>query len=301
MDADEARRYTLGAGSDFGAIEIPDTGNESTFMIAPIASPERDPTATEGISGLDDNMDSHMDDHMDDDDNGPLGGMDDDDDDDDHMNEPMDPPGFDTDEDNETNHPIENFGFDTSRVEERTRSHITSMAPRRTASKKRKAGKKISRHGIEYPSLPSSVVKRLATTLAKTAGFKGKISPDTLDEMMQASDWFFEQLGDSLSAYAKHAGRTTINDSDIITLMRRFVIYTVFLMGGRSPFSYSTYVDILRYRQRQTNATTTPFALAQRHLPRELLQELRMPVPIPSKAPRKKARRADVEGEEEVT
>jgi hypothetical protein len=32
-------------------------------------------------------------------------------------------------------------------------------------------------------------------------------------------------------------------------------------------------------RQRQTNATTTPFALAQRYLPRELLQELRMAQP----------------------
>ena len=44
-----------------------------------------------------------------------------------------------------------------------------------------------------------------------------------------------------------------------------------------------------RYRQRQTSASTTPFALAQRHLPRELLQELRMPAPPPTKAPRKKA------------
>lgn len=33
------------------------------------------------------------------------------------------------------------------------------------------------------------------------------------------------------------------------------------------------------YRQRQINATTTPFALAQRHLPRELLQDLRMAPP----------------------
>ncbi|KAH8162061.1 hypothetical protein CIB48_g6165 [Xylaria polymorpha] len=93
---------------------------------------------------------------------------------------------------------------------------------------------------------------------------------------MQATDWFFEQLGDDLSAYAKHAGRKTIDESDMITLMRR---------------------------QRQTNASTTPFALAQRYLPRELLQELRMPVPIPSKGPRKKTRHGDAEGEEheEVT
>jgi hypothetical protein len=32
-------------------------------------------------------------------------------------------------------------------------------------------------------------------------------------------------------------------------------------------------------RQRQTNAATTPFSLAQRFLPRELLQELRMVPP----------------------
>lgn len=33
------------------------------------------------------------------------------------------------------------------------------------------------------------------------------------------------------------------------------------------------------YRQRQTNSTTTPFSLAQKNLPRELLQELRMVTP----------------------
>ena len=54
-------------------------------------------------------------------------------------------------------------------------------------------------------------------------------------------------------------------------------------------------------RQRQTSASTTPFALAQRHLPRELLQELRMPVPAPTKAPRKKARRIEVDDEEDAT
>lgn len=30
-------------------------------------------------------------------------------------------------------------------------------------------------------------------------------------------------------------------------------------------------------RQRQVNASTTPFSLAQKYLPRELLQEIRMP------------------------
>lgn len=49
------------------------------------------------------------------------------------------------------------------------------------------------------------------------------------------------------------------------------------------------------YRQRQTNATTTPFSLAQKYLPRELLQELRM-VP-PSKL--KKGRQLDRVDEEQ--
>jgi hypothetical protein len=40
---------------------------------------------------------------------------------------------------------------------------------------------------------------------------------------MQASDWFFEQLGEDLQAYAKHAGRKTIDESDVLTLMKRQV------------------------------------------------------------------------------
>ncbi|KAI0967835.1 centromere kinetochore component CENP-T-domain-containing protein [Xylaria arbuscula] len=257
LDADEARRQTIGGDSVFGAIEIPDLGNESTFMMAPVESPVRDPTTTGGLGDLGS-------------DNGLLDDAanvnDYDDDDDDHVNEPMDIPDFDSEE--ELGNALED---NIHTIEETTaQSRTTNLAPSRGTLRKR--GKKKSRYGIEYPSLPVGVVKRLATTCAKTAGSKGKIGPDTLDAIMQATDWFFEQLGDDLSAFAKHAGRKTIDESDMIALMRR---------------------------QRQTNASTTPFALAQRHLPRELLQELRMPVPVLSKAPRKKARRVDVEGEEQ--
>ncbi|KAL1875140.1 hypothetical protein VTK73DRAFT_10277 [Phialemonium thermophilum] len=133
--------------------------------------------------------------------------------------------------------------------------------------KKRKRVARISKYGIEYPTLPPSVVKRLAQTFAQTSGVKSKISSDTLAAIMQASDWFFEQLGDDLQAYAKHAGRKTIDESDVLTLMRR---------------------------QRQINSSTTVFSLAQRYLPRELLQELRMPPPIPPKIRRKgKSREED--------
>jgi histone H3/H4 len=81
---------------------------------------------------------------------------------------------------------------------------------------------KVSKHGIEYPSLPPAVVKRLAQTFATASGAKGKITPDAMKSIMQASDWFFEQLGEDLQAYAKHAGRKTIDESDVLTLMKRY-------------------------------------------------------------------------------
>lgn len=86
----------------------------------------------------------------------------------------------------------------------------------------RKKKLKVSKHGIQYPSLPAGVVKKLATTFARTAGnSKTKINKEALEAIMQASDWFFEQVSDDLGAYAKHAGRKTIDDSDIVTLMAR--------------------------------------------------------------------------------
>ncbi|TVY48115.1 Inner kinetochore subunit [Lachnellula occidentalis] len=135
----------------------------------------------------------------------------------------------------------------------------------------RKKRMKISKHGIQYPSLPVGVVKKLATSYARMGGnSRTKLSKDTLDAIMQASDWFFEQVSDDLGAYAKHAGRKTIDESDIVTLMAR---------------------------QRQTNATTTPFSLAEKHLPRELLQDLRM-VPPPKLKKGRQLQRVAEEAEE---
>ncbi|OTA56844.1 hypothetical protein K449DRAFT_425113 [Hypoxylon sp. EC38] len=240
---EETRRLTMGGQDDFGPIQIPEIENESTFVMAPVESPTRDPTVTEGIETED------------------VPQLENDDDDDD-IGEPFGMTGLDDGDD------------DNEEVNETIISQaIEPLAQGGTG--RRKGGKKISRHGIEYPSLPQGVVKRLATTLAKTAGVgKAKISADVLDAIMQASDWFFEQLGDDLSAYARHAGRKTIDESDMMMLMRR---------------------------QRQTSASTTPFALAQRYLPRELLQEMRMSVPPPTKARRKQSRHAGVDEEEEVT
>lgn len=98
---------------------------------------------------------------------------------------------------------------------------ITSHVRSKAGSKKKV---KVSKHGIQYPSLPAGVVKKLATTFARMGGnSKAKINKETLDAIMQASDWFFEQASDDLGAYAQHAGRKTIDESDVVTLMARYV------------------------------------------------------------------------------
>lgn len=82
--------------------------------------------------------------------------------------------------------------------------------------------KKISRHGIPVPNLPAGVVKKLATRFARTgAGSKTKLNKAAMAAIEQASSWFFEQASEDLAAYSKHAGRKTIDESDVTTLMRR--------------------------------------------------------------------------------
>lgn len=98
----------------------------------------------------------------------------------------------------------------------------TTIVNKQRAARKKRI--KVSKYGIQYPSFPAGVVKKLATTYARTSGnSKATISKDTLDAIMQASDWFFEQVSDDLGAYAEHAGRKTIEESDVITLMGRYV------------------------------------------------------------------------------
>ncbi|KAK4239348.1 centromere kinetochore component CENP-T-domain-containing protein [Achaetomium macrosporum] len=230
----EGNRPDLGRESDF-KIEIPvGDVNESTFLMAPQVadSPDRSPVAN-GEPMYDDYaplLDQRSDNYDDED---LLGGV----------------PAL---EDEPVEAPAEHL-HDEAELESAT----MKGAERRGPTKK---SIKVSKYGIEYPSLPSAVVKRLAQNFAKASGAKGKITPDAMKAIMQASDWFFEQLGEDLQAYAKHAGRKTIDESDVLTLMKR---------------------------QRQINPNTTPFALAQRHLPRELLQELRMTPPAIPKRRRK--------------
>lgn len=90
--------------------------------------------------------------------------------------------------------------------------------------KPKKNQRRISKYGIEYPPLPPSFVKRVAQTALHSSGLSNpRVSTDTLTALTQASEWFFEQLGDDLGAYANHAARNIIEESDVATLMRRYV------------------------------------------------------------------------------
>ncbi|GAB0138332.1 hypothetical protein EsDP_00006568 [Epichloe bromicola] len=154
----------------------------------------------------------------------------------------------------------------------------SSATKPRQQTKPKKRQRRISKYGIEYPPLPPTFVKRVAQTALHSSGLSNpRVSADTLTALTQASEWFFEQVADDLGAYANHANRNTIEESDVATLMRR---------------------------QRQITSDATIFSLAQRHLPRELLQELKMPVPVGGKIPRKRIIRPDddeTEDSSEVT
>ena len=91
--------------------------------------------------------------------------------------------------------------------------------------KKNPKPQKMSKLGISYPTMPIGVVKRIATLHASRVGAKkARLKKDSLKAIMQASDWFLEQVGDDLGTFAKHAGRKTINESDVMILMRRYVL-----------------------------------------------------------------------------
>ncbi|KAG4305988.1 hypothetical protein PORY_000898 [Pneumocystis oryctolagi] len=126
------------------------------------------------------------------------------------------------------------------------KSSTKSSSKPSTRSNKPKM-QKLSQYGIPLPSLSTVFIKQLVANFTTL-----KISKDALKEIILASDQFFEQISEDLKAFAAHAGRKTIEDSDVIQLMKR---------------------------QRQINSKTTLYSLFQKYIPRELESEM----PPPSK------------------
>ena len=85
--------------------------------------------------------------------------------------------------------------------------------------------RKKSRNNIFCPSLPVGIVKKLASSFARSSGtVNKKVQKDTLGALIEAGDWFLEQIGNDLGTFAEHAGRKTIDATDVTILMKRFAV-----------------------------------------------------------------------------
>jgi histone H3/H4 len=111
---------------------------------------------------------------------------------------------------------------------------------------------KLTRHGVAIPALPSNLVKRIAIeAMTRQGQRKPTIDRAGLKALEQATEWFFDQIGEDLEAYSNHAGRTKrVDASDVVTLIRR---------------------------QRAVSGNGKLGDLAVEHLPPEALRELSLP------------------------
>lgn len=82
---------------------------------------------------------------------------------------------------------------------------------------------KMTRHGTLVPSLPSSLIKKIATEVhVRNGRRKPAFGPEHTKALEQATEWFFEQAGEDLAAYSSHGKRKRrIDTSDVLLLMRR--------------------------------------------------------------------------------
>ncbi|KAF9957366.1 hypothetical protein BGZ65_002108, partial [Modicella reniformis] len=75
---------------------------------------------------------------------------------------------------------------------------------------------KVSRAGITVPAMPSTLQRQLVNTFSRS-----RISREAMAVILEGTHLFFEQAASDLAAYAEHAGRRTIDESDVECLMQR--------------------------------------------------------------------------------
>jgi histone H3/H4 len=99
-------------------------------------------------------------------------------------------------------------------------TEIEAAAPSRRPCRRRL---KLTRKGNTVPALPSSLIKRVAiNAMTRIGKKKPTINRESLVALEQATEWFFEQVGEDLEAYSDHAKRRKrIDDTDVVTLMKR--------------------------------------------------------------------------------
>jgi histone H3/H4 len=102
----------------------------------------------------------------------------------------------------------------------RQMTKIEAAVPSRPPRRKKL---KLTKRGNVVPALPSSLVKRTAIdSVTRTGRKRPTIDRESLTALEQATEWFFEQIGEDLEAYSDHAKRRKrIDETDVLTLMRR--------------------------------------------------------------------------------
>ncbi|KAK6496334.1 hypothetical protein TWF481_002358 [Arthrobotrys musiformis] len=135
--------------------------------------------------------------------------------------------------------------------------HNVREIPRTTKKPRGRKELPLSVHGIPYPSLSAKVIKSIISRTSKQ-----KISKEALSMIASASEAYFENLGEDLGSFAKHAKRKTVEEGDVLQVLRR---------------------------HRLLNDKTTVFSLANQYLPRELLQDIKIQVP-PKNLPKQRRR-----------
>lgn len=110
-----------------------------------------------------------------------------------------------------------------SEIEELAESHPLILESSKPSSQSRRKKMKLTRHGEMVPALPSSLIKRVAIeTQARLGNRRPKLGKDHMKALEQATEWFFEQVGEDLEAYSSHGRRKRrIDQSDVLLLMRR--------------------------------------------------------------------------------
>ncbi len=104
-----------------------------------------------------------------------------------------------------------------------TTRQMTEIEAATTSRVPRRRKLKLTRKGTTVPALPASLVRRVAIDSMTRIGKKRPtISRESLAALEQATEWFFEQVGEDLEAYSNHAKRRKrIDDTDVLTLMKR--------------------------------------------------------------------------------
>lgn len=80
-------------------------------------------------------------------------------------------------------------------------------------------------------ALPTGTMKRLASSFTQSSWKgKGSINKGALGAITQVSDWFLKQVGEDLEAFAQHAGRETIMETDAMALLKRYVCFDTWIL-----------------------------------------------------------------------